>query len=202
MRASVNPHIATAKKRNLGVRNSTAWYLFDKENRYLFKVDNLHFRAKNRRMNDPLVSNGSDYDMMRIGNEMIHTAGTIMEMVDYFIDGANIQFHDYKVPEDIYQRIGNHLEAHLEAMRTDIGYRPPAPDDFRHLAEFALAIRTLGENVNKQIDADQDEVRVRKMFPVRARFSDPDEVEEVKNPVPRPIQQMDAIERFIDMINR
>lgn len=199
MRATVlfnSPNLRPKK-----VNRSTAYYIFDKESLFTFSVDAVSFRARNKRLHLPVVSPGGIDDLNRIATEMLHTAGTIWDMVLYFNDGAQLALDSPEDAKTIYRRILNHLDAHLNAMRTDITYTPPNADDFRALAEFATTIRYQAV----QADAKIDEVEESGFFaalPARPTFSKDDYsgVESDQPKVPKSVEKMDAIERYLETI--
>lgn len=195
--------VAPKKARN----KTTAYYLFDKDYQVLFNLDHASFRARNKTLNVSIVSDGSDDDMSRLTGEMIPTGGTIMQIVDLFVDGASISFSDNKIAADTYQRIVNHLEFHLREMRTNITYVAPDAEDFKSMSEFATAIRPWAKEHNTDIDHMVVSSEMRSALPVRPSFSysllktQEAAGEEVPaEATPKSVTRMDAIERYLEKL--
>lgn len=187
------------------VNKTTAYYLFNPDYKVVFTMDNVAFRARNNMLNLPIVGDGSSTDFDRMAGEMIHTAGTIMEIVDLFIDGATIAFPDPRTAADCYRRIVDHLDYHLVAMRTQLTYVPPDPQDFKNMSEFATVIRPWAKAFDTNIDNPTHSSSMRMALPVRPSFSysmlKTEEVSETAAPeVPRSMTRMDSIERMLEKL--
>lgn len=180
--------------------NSTAYYIFDKEASLMFSVNCAHFRAKNHQLSVPIITDGSAEDLNRVTNEMIHTQGTVMEMVDLFVDGANLRV-DAKVAAEVYRRISNHLDAHLRELKTNPVYEPPPVDDFRNMAEFALAVRIVALDADSNIDNISINNFHNFMFSRPSMFNR-DEIVNGGNSqnAAKVVDKMDSIERYLEMI--
>lgn len=191
-----------ADKRPKRVNKTTAYYIFDRDSLYSFSVDAASFRARNNALHLPVVSVGGIEDLTRIAQELIYTAGTIWDMVLYFNDGARLALDSPADAKSIYRRIVEHLEAHLNAMRTDITYTPPNSDDFRMMAEFATTIRYQAVSEDPNLDERVDNSFFANMS-ARPTFSK-DDLHDVRSDdtpkVPKSVEKMDAIERFLEMI--
>jgi hypothetical protein len=184
---------------------TTAYYLFDEDYQVLFNLDHVSFRARNKSLNVSIVSDGSEQDLTRLTSEMIPTGGTIMEIVDLFAEGARIGFSDRKIAADVYQRIVNHLEYHLRAMRTEITYVAPPAEDFKNMSEFATVIRPWAKDYNDDIDQLVVSSQMLNALPVRPSFSyalakTDEKAEDTPAEVPKSISRMDAIERYLERL--
>lgn len=179
---------------------TTAYYLFNEECRHTYSIDYAHFKARNGRLGEPVVSS-SAADMERIANSMITTEGTIIDIVDAFVDGARLSFPNPRTPYDIYKRILDHLDFHLNEMRTNITYQPPPVDDLRNMSEFATLIRPFAQDVEPNLDQAIPGLDMQSRLPVRPTFTIHDLVTKKQEPqVPKTVKKMDAIERYLDSI--
>jgi hypothetical protein len=207
MRAVCNP------KPTQPVERTTWYYLSNKSEELLFNLSYPHFVARAGRMKTGIVSDGSYQDMARITEQMIPTAGTVLEMIELFTEGASVGFSDPKVAHVAYKRILDHLSLHARLMRTDKMYEAPDPQFFKDAAEFAMKIRSIVKIYDTDVDnpgAKKTIKRGMRMFP---RFSDslrmaeeeklrqegfqaPEvEMEEV---TAAPLRKLDAIERYLE----
>lgn len=185
------------------VAHDTADYIFGRFELHEYEIDNAHFKMKNGLGRMPIVvQQGGDNEMRWIANQMIATADNIITICDQFIDGATIRFPRKETAVKIYQRVLQHMDAHLGAMRTDKMYEAPNADDFRQLAEFALMCRSVGVDVDPDIDQRIVKNQMQGFLPVRAQFSRMD-LSDVKKErlVPKSVQRMDIIERFLEERN-
>lgn len=179
-----------------------AYWIFDRDPdaHHLYEVDAAHFRAKAGTLNHPVVSNGSAYDMERIAGEMIATRGSIIDIVDHYMDGARIKFQFKATAVNVYKRIVTFLQAHLEAMRTDITYSPPPVELFQQLGEFATSIRPWALDV----DATLDGVKPHEGFGgfnTRPTFSVPEHVVKAAEPVvPKSVKAVDQITKYLEVL--
>lgn len=210
MRAMTHADVKNIKpKKSNAFRGSTAFYIFDKENQYPFLIDRVHFKMNNGTHAFPEYFGSSargvrSYDMSK---DLIPTYGTIIQMSDFYHDGAVISIRDKKVAADIYKRILAHMDAHLNAMRSDIHYIAPKDDVLVEIAEFATAIRYKA----LELDPDIDETTNKSQFLIsgmaaRAFISETiiekKEVTEIVKQPPKSVKMMDAIERYLDMVGR
>lgn len=179
------------------VEKDTSEYIFSDNERLPFMVSTSHFTAKNKALHRPTVGSHQGQDQMEwFASQLIPTAGTVWQMVEYFVEGATISFATKNTAKVIYNRISDHFSAHIRAQRTDKMYVSPDPEDFRKLAEFAMAIRTLAVDVDPDIDKPKfsnpaDGFRVRPTFSKSI-------VEEKAKPTAKPVEQMDIIERYVE----
>lgn len=185
---------------------STAYYLFDQDAKILFLLDHVSFKARAKRLHVGIMSDGSPDDMSRIMSEMILTDGTVMDVVDLFAEGASVAFQSRKDAADVYQRIVNHLEWHLNQMRTNIVYMPPPIEDFQNMSEFATIIRPWAKDHNSDIDDIFTRGEMHRMLPVRASFSygltkGQEEAQERPMEVPKSVSKMDQIEKMLERMN-
>lgn len=188
-------------KKGHGRPRDTAYFIFDKDWTYLYDIDTAHFKAKNHALHFPVVASSLD-EMEWISHQPISTSGTIWEIVTQFLEGATIAFRDVKIPADIYRRIVNHLDAHLLAMRTEKSYSPPDVEDFRHLAEFATAIRSQAVDHDSDIDSTQKKNQnLMQFMSQRPTFSMATTPPVTAKPqVAKSVAKMDSIERYLEMI--
>lgn len=179
----------------------TAYYIFEKDWKYPYQVDFVHFRAKSGSSNLPVVT-GSTNDLDRIAADMIHTSTRIWDIVEHFFEGANLSIKP-AVAAQIYQRILDHFDAHLKAMRTDITYVAPDVEDFRMMSEFATAIRGYAVDHNPGIDEAPQNDSLAMLMARRPVFSMQTVAEDKSNePIaPKSVRKMDAIERYMETLN-
>lgn len=179
------------------VEKDTADYIFSEDERLPFMVSNKNFTARNRGLHRPTVGTHQSQDQMEwFAAQLVPTAGTIWLMVEYFVEGATISFPSKTTAKTIYNRISEHFSAHIRAQRTDKMYVSPDPEDFRAMAEFAMAIRTLAVDADPNIDKPKfsnpaDGFRVRPTFSKSI-------IEETAKPAAKPLEQMDIIERYLE----
>jgi hypothetical protein len=88
-------------------------------------------------------------------------------------------------------------------MRTIKMYEAPDPEDFRALTEFAVGIRLNAMRSDDDIDGKRAQGLNRQQLPVRASFSRQtvQEDAEKKPDIPRVMQKMDCIDRYLESIN-
>lgn len=202
MRSVVNP-------RPVGQPDRTSWYyLSNPTEQLLFGLNHSHFMQRARRMRTSLVTDGTVEDMDRINGQQIPTSGTVLEMIELFIEGATISFPEPNIANIAYKRILTHMETHQRAMREDKMYEAPDPELFQHMAEFAMKIRDIAKIADEHLDnpmARKSFTRTRQALP---RFSDAlrateekDRQPEVKQEdIPAPLRRLDAIERYMELI--
>lgn len=188
------------------LRKTTAYYLFNEDAAVMFSVDYSSFKARNKMFGLPVVTDGSYEDMQRLTHEMISTSGTVMQIIDLFAEGASIGFAKPEIAADVYRRIVNHLEFHLNAMRTDIRYIAPAAEDFQNMSEFATVIRPWAKDHVKDIDSLVISSTMRSLMPVRPSFSfGLQQIEEAQEgmeevEVPKSVSRMDSIQRQLELL--
>lgn len=187
-------------------RNCTAYRIFDKECQHNYAIDNAHFQFKNQRNGLLVAYDGEHNTLEQLASVFKHTSGTIIEMIDQFIEGATIQL-EAEVAYKVYNDILKHLDAHLQAMQTDPVYDPPNIDDFRYMAEFATAIKW---KASEFADPDANPVEegfwnrpyrpvfTAEQFSVNRKERHKPATPEIS--VPNSVKKMDAIERYLEMI--
>lgn len=184
-------------------KGSTAYYLFSKKCQYSFMVNNVHFKMNNGTSGMPIAYSGNRRDIEAIQNQMIAVQGTIIEMSDYYTDGAHLAITDSKVALEVYNRILAHMDAHFVAMRTDRMYEAPKDDTLRELAEFATAINYKAREADPNVDSDRfqsgflDRVKSQRAF---ITFDKEEVTLEKKAAVPKALSKMDSIERYLAMM--
>lgn len=188
------------------VQRGTWYYMTHQDEALSFGLDYPHFVARAGRMRTGIVSDGSFSDMSRIQEQQIATSGTVLEMIDLFAEGAVISFYDPSVAHVAYKRIMDHLKAHQVAMREDLTYDAPDVDEFRRFAEFAVSIRLIAMQHVPDIDNERRPKSVHRHLRQVIRFSDSLKAAEAKREdhpedIPAPIKKLDAIERFLEMID-
>lgn len=192
-------------KERLEYLKDTAYFIFDKNEVHLFSVDAAHFRAMNNRMSDPVIGAMNEDDINMAAREMISTGGTIWQITQQFIEGADISFQNPAIPAKIYKRILNHLDRHLNEMRTNLRYSAPDMEDFRNLAEFATAIRTVAIMHDPELDTGVRENAMSNFLNTRPVFRLADKHQANKAPeqpkAPKSVRTMDAIERMMELTN-
>lgn len=134
MRATAIPGLgkAIADRKERG----TAYFLFEPSQLHPFSVDMAHFRMRNAANSDPLISTPG-VSLEELSRRMVNVHGTIISMVDYYMDGAHL---DIETPTAvvIYDRIEDHIDAHMRAMNTVIGYDIGGTFEvFEQLGDFA-----------------------------------------------------------------
>lgn len=182
---------------------STAWHIFDKDNIYPFRVDRINFKMKNGTHNFSMVHEGNNKDLHQLNISLVPVMGTIIEMSDYYNDGACISIDDPEVALTVYKRILKHLEAHLRAMQTDIYYQPPNDDTLKELSEFATAIRFKAMEADPNIDnPDYKFERVNSLRGARSFIGMEKKTisVEVNKTPPKSIEHMDAIEKYLAIL--
>lgn len=190
------------KSRN---RNTTAYKLFDPACQHRFRVNNVHFRMANKTHDLPIGTSGTKGDLEQVMISMIPTRGTIIEMSDYYRDGAQLGFDDPKIAGIVYKDILTHLDAHLNAMRTDRLYVVPTDDTLIELAEFATAIHAKAIESDPRLDdALFSSSFIDKLSNSRAFISfDKEEiVAETVKKAPKSMDRMNSIEQYLAMIGR
>lgn len=189
-------------KRNR-LKGTTAYYIFDQDEKYNFKVDRVHFKMKGGTWQSGIVHDGSKRDLYQVQIALVSTAGPIIDISDYYSDGATISIEDPKTALRIYKRILDHLDAHMYAMRTNIHYEAPQDNVLKELSEFATAIRYKALEEDPLLDQpDRDFEQVNSLRESRAFIGisratvniDPGKV-----PV-KSIEKMDSIERYLAML--
>lgn len=186
--------------RDRTIPRDTSDFIFTRAELHEYEIDNAHFKMKNGMANMPsVVITGDESELNWIAGQMIATADCIWDIVVQFINGATIRFPRKETAAKIYKRITAHMDAHLNAMRTNKMYDPPDPEDFRKLAEFALVCRGIAVDVDADIDEYYRKNNMMRNMPVRAQFSYRD-VPEVKKQqlVPKSVLKMDHIERYLE----
>lgn len=137
MKPVINKKLLKAK--NNPVRNDTAYYIFDRDNILPFRVGVMYHKMKYGSVNDPIL--GLERSQVnKFTNEMVSTHGPVIDLVDYFIEGATLD-----IPMDTmliaYDRIDRHLEAHARAMRESSSYFiGDTFEVFEQLVEFGTSI--------------------------------------------------------------
>ena len=191
----------------------TTWYYMSSKHELLeFGLDYPHFVARAGRLRTGIVSDGSYEDMNRIQEQQIATNGTVIEMIDLFDEGAVITFYDPKNAEIAYKRIMNHMKAHQQAMRTDLMYEAPDVEEFRRFAAFAMAIRHIALKSSPNLDAERRPKALHRHMQQVVRFSDAleraksggktsEEEKDKFEELPEPVKKLDAIERYLELVN-
>ncbi len=179
-------------------KEDTAYWIFDKAALYQYSVNNTHFRMVNGQGDLPIPYSGNRYDLERVLDEQITTIGRIIDMVNYFMDGASLGLSP-KVSCEVYKRIGDHLGRHSELMRSSLTYMMPNPEDFRNMAEFALSIRGKALLENPELDTKAFNLGIfagngSPIILTKAERTAAVVRDEV---IPKPLAMMDAIERYL-----
>lgn len=179
---------------------STAVEIFDRDFIYPFEVDQVHFKMNNGTHKLPMPVSGSARDQQQQFIALIPTMGTIINMSDYYRDGATISIKDPEVARKVYKTILRHMEAHLNAMQNNRSYVPPQDNTLRELADFATAIYYKAV----QGDDDLDNEKTPSSFFAKVAASRPylsfskDTVaDKPTDVIPKSITRMDAIERYL-----
>ena len=137
MQPSVNK--ALVKAANTQNRNDTAFFIFDRQSQLSFRVSAIHHKMNNGAMGDPMIGL-TKTDMDAFSSQMISIYAPVIVAVDYYIDGASLDISTETAVE-MYDRIDKHLDAHISAMRTDVGYYIGNTFSvFENLVEFATAL--------------------------------------------------------------
>lgn len=184
------------------VPKTTAYYIFDKNEKHLYSVDAAHFRAMNGRMGDSVIGATSAMDVEIAAAEMISTGGTIWDIIVQYQEGALITFPEPLIAVRIYKHILKHLELHLQEMRSNLSYDPPELEDFRQMAEFATAIREFAMRHDPELDKTASAASLggfmsgRPIFRAAAPTAAPS-----KPVIPKSVRTLDAIERFMEICN-
>lgn len=167
MQPSVNKALLQSESKSQ--RTDTAFYIFDKQAQMPFKVSAIHHRMNNAAMGDPMIGM-SKKDMDAFSNQMVPIYAPVIKAVDYYMDGATLDISTETAVE-MYDRIDRHLDAHITAMRTDVGYYiGDTFPVFETLVEFATAIypRVHGYKQSNKIKSSEDSFAT--MMSGRANF--------------------------------
>ncbi len=124
--------------RKQDVRNDTAYYIFDKKESLRYRTELSHVRSKYDMMDDPIYAQNKE-DYMSSTRSIIEVYGPIIDMVDYYMEGATVIIADTTTAVTVYERIEAHLDAHTTAILKDKLYN--IKDDFEvfeHLVSFGL----------------------------------------------------------------
>lgn len=185
------------------LRGTTAYYIFDQDEKYQFKVDRVHFKMKSGTYQAGIVHSGSMKELRQVQIALVPTAGPIIDISDYYADGATISIEDPKVAIRIYKRILDHLDAHMHSMQTNIHYEPPQDNVLKELSEFATAIRykaleedPLLDQLNREFE-QVNSLRESRAFIGMSRTTI--NIDPAKVPV-KSIEKMDSIERYLAML--
>ena len=194
-------------KRKEAVHKDTAYWIFDydQDAALMFQVNKTHFMMRNNQQNFPIpVGPGARPEHETIA-EMMPTRGRVMDMVDYYIDGAQL-YMTPKVAAEAYKRIVNHMEAHVRASTSSKFYVAPDPEDFRQMADFALAIHAWAKSENPHLDgqhADGYQIAGNWTRPTMISRNNPGmeaNASSGKRIVPRPMRQRDMLEKYFELI--
>lgn len=184
------------------VPKTTAYYIFDKNEKHLYAVDAAHFRAMSGRMGESIIGATSAMEVEAAAAEMISTGGTIWNIITQFIEGATITFPEPKVASRIYKHILKHLEAHLQEMRSNLSYDAPELEDFQQMAEFATAIRVYAMQHDPELDKSASAGSLGGFMAGRPVFRAAVPTAAPSKPViPKSVRTLDAIERFMEICN-
>lgn len=200
MRTRANP------KPLVQVEKTTWYYMSNKLEQLLFGLSNPHFVARAGRMHTSIVTDGTTEDMNRINEQQIPTSGTVVEMIELFIEGATISFPEPRIAKIAYERILAHLDVHIKAAREDKMYEAPDPEFFQYMTEFAMSIRGIAMVADPDIDNPGAKKSFRRTHMALPRFSDAirqmQETEEqaAEEVVPAPLRRLDSVERYLRMI--
>lgn len=118
---------------------NTAYWIFDSEAKVPFKVNAPHFKAKTGGMEDPVLGmSSSRYQDMSA--QMVYIQDNVMSLVEYFLEGATLEITPPTLNE-IYDRIYNHINAHMSAMQSSKAYNiGDTFNVFEDLVDFACAV--------------------------------------------------------------
>lgn len=191
------------------VEKTTWYYMSNKLEQLLFGLSHPHFVARAGRMHTSIVSDGTVEDMNRINEQQIPTSGTVLEMIELFVEGATISFPEPKIAKIAYDRILAHLDIHIKAAQQDKMYEAPDPELFQYMTEFAMMIRGIAKIADPDLDNPNAKKSIRRAHMALPRFSDSlrrmeeeSREEEVKDEeVPAPLRKLDAVERYMRLIN-
>lgn len=159
MRPSVNPDIVRAKAQP--ARNDTAYLIFDKGASLLYSTNFSHIRMKNGMADDPIYAE-TESSYVQATKSLMDLYGPIIDMVDYFMEGATIQIKNTLDVVTIYERIENHLDAHIQAMvRIKLYSTNDSFETFSHLTEFALSLypRVRQYRLDNKVELDGPSVK-------------------------------------------
>lgn len=186
--------------------NNTAYYIFPHSDGraplHPFSVSNTHFIKRPGSKRGLLVTDGSEGDMKRIADLMVPTLGTIWDMVEYFVQGAQIKFADPKVALEIYKRINDHFNHHALQARSQMHYQPPPMDEMQYLSEFAMGIRHIAVEADPDLDQDKKPTLAHGWYANRVSFT---RVEETAQRKPEyelatAARKLDAIQAYLASI--
>lgn len=147
MRPCVIPQSIRVKTINQS--NNTAFWIFDPAAKVPFRVNSPHFKARTGGMADPVMGlSKARYD--DLGSQMVYLQDTVMSMVDYFMEGASLEI-DPKTLTMVYDRIYNHIQAHLNAMQSNKSYDiGDTFSVFEDLVDFASSIFNTVDNYKSE----------------------------------------------------
>lgn len=137
MEPVINKAMVEAEKKR--TRRDSAYFIFDRGAMVPFRVSVAHHKMKHGGIDDPILGARRE-DEEYNARQLISVAAPVMQLVDYFIEGATLDI-SYETMVEVYQRIENHINAHMKAMRTSTNYYiGDTFHVFEHLVEFACQI--------------------------------------------------------------
>lgn len=199
--ASIFNDASVKRKKLRKGKVTTAMEIFDRDFLHPFEVDQIHFKMNNGTYKLPMPVSGNMKDQQQQMLSLIPTMGTIINMSDYYREGAVISIRDSNVALTVYQTILRHLGGHLHAMQTNRSYIPPQDNTLRELSEFATAIHYKASQSNIDLDNPSKpssffaNVAASRPYINFSKTSAP--VVKADAPLPKSITQMDAIERYL-----
>lgn len=137
MRPTPRPELTRSKRTT---RKDSAYFIFDKKESLRFRTNLSHVRMKHGATDDPIYAKTRD-DYMATSTVLLDVYGPVIDMVDYFMEGAVVVIPDTAVAVKVYERIDNHLDAHISAMIKYKMYNVKEDfESFTYMTEFALSL--------------------------------------------------------------
>lgn len=137
-------------------QRTTAWYIFKKK--YLYSLEYSFFMGVDRLNVNGVITDGTPEDFERTMASLQATNGTIMEIAEFYHQGAEVDIPPENIVE-IYQRIENHLADFEHRLRFDVNmeFATLPMDDFKILDSLAEKLfpyaRAYSKRLPKPVEA-------------------------------------------------
>lgn len=119
-------------------QNTPAWKIFNK--RFKCRVPFLHTMSVDYIENFGIPTSGDERFDQEIKNELSDRMLTIVEMVNYFSSGVNVEVDKISDTKEIYELISDHLTAWKDRLSASFHTRNAPIEDLIKMDEFATAV--------------------------------------------------------------